>query len=74
MRPILFPFLAFLFLATPGFAQTPAAAGSKELQTLIDDVRAQQQRIAENQTKIDQKLAEVAEAVRVARIYAGRGK
>lgn len=73
MRRITLLLFASLFLAISGSAQGPAT-DNKELQTLIDDVRAQQQRIADNQTKIDEKLAEVVEAIRVARIYAGRGK
>jgi hypothetical protein len=74
MRRIILLLFASLFLAISGSAQGPATADNKELQTLIDEVRAQQQRIADNQTKIDEKLAEVVEAIRVARIYAGRGK
>ena len=74
MRRIVLLFLASLFLAISGSAQGPAAADNKELLTLIDQVRAQQQQIADNQTKIDEKLAEVMEAVRQARIFAGRGK
>jgi hypothetical protein len=74
MRRIILLLLASLFLAISGSAQGPAATDNKDLQTLIDQVRAQQQQIADNQTKIDQRLAEVVEAVRVARIYAGRGK
>ena len=40
---------------------------------LVQQVQAQQAQIAANQEKIDVKLAEVTEAVRVARIFAGRG-
>jgi len=36
-------------------------------------VQAQQRQIAENQANIDAKLASLAEAIRVARIYASRG-
>jgi hypothetical protein len=74
MRRIFLLLFLSLFLTISGSAQGPAATDNKELQTLIDEVRAQQQQIADNQAKIDEKLAEVVEAVRVARIYAGRGK
>jgi hypothetical protein len=74
MRRIILLLLASLFLAISGSAQGPAATDDKELQTLIEQVRTQQQRIADNQTKIDEKLAGVLEAVRQARIFAGRGK
>ena len=74
MRRIVLLFLASLFLAVSGSAQGPAAADNKELLTLIDQVRAQQEQIADNQTKIDEKLADVMEAVRQARIFAGQGE
>ena len=74
MRRILCFLFVFPLLAISGSAQNPPATDNKELQTLIEDVRAQQVRIADNQTKIDKALADVVEAIRVARIYAGRGK
>jgi len=41
---------------------------------LLKDIIAQQATIADNQAKIDEKLATVAEQVRQARIFAARGK
>ena len=41
---------------------------------LINEVVAQQATIADNQTKIDAKLASIGENVRLARIFASRGK
>ena len=59
----------------------PAAEPSKEsereqqqLVALAKEVQAQQAAIAENQTKIDAKMAAVAEALRLARIYSSRSK
>ncbi|MEY2483352.1 MAG: hypothetical protein QOK24_1880 [Verrucomicrobiota bacterium] len=52
-----------------------AAEPSKESQqvmALVKEVQAQQAAIADNQTKIDAKLVTVAEAIRLARIYASR--
>jgi uncharacterized protein YgfB (UPF0149 family) len=58
---------------TSGSGQTPANKDEQELLTVIADLQAQQGRITENQAKIDAKMAEVMEAIRVARIFAGRG-
>ncbi len=41
---------------------------------LLAEVVAQQAAIVDNQTKIDAKLATIAENVRVARIFVSRGK
>jgi hypothetical protein len=54
-------------------AQTPAGKDEQDLLALIQDVQGQQATIAENEGKIDAKMAEVTEAVRLARIFAGRG-
>ena len=62
-------------------ATLPAAEPSKEserdqqeIAALTKDVQNQQVAIADNQKKIDEKTAAIAEAVRLARIYAGRGR
>jgi hypothetical protein len=64
---------ALLLLATSGSAQNPVANNEQRLLTLVQQVQGQQAQIAANQDKIDSKLAEVAEAIRLARIFAGRG-
>jgi hypothetical protein len=64
---------ALLLLATSGSAQNPAANNDQRLLTLVQQVQGQQAQIVANQDKIDSKLAEVAEAIRLARIFAGRG-
>jgi hypothetical protein len=46
---------------------------NQALNTLFAEVAAQQIVIAENHLKIDEKLAAVAEEIRLARIYSGRG-
>lgn len=56
-------------------AQAPKTE-SKDEQQLLDlakEVQSQQAQMAENQAKIEAKLAEVAEAIRIARIYSSRG-
>jgi hypothetical protein len=66
--------LALTMLAmTSGSGQTPSNKEDEQLLALVNEVQAQQTRITENQGKIDSKMAEVMEAVRVARIFAGRG-
>jgi hypothetical protein len=62
-----------LLLGVSGPAQTPAGSNEQQLLALVKEVQTQQAQIASNQTKIEAKVAEVAEAVRVARIFAGRG-
>jgi len=55
--------------------QSSGQAGAQDellIQQALADLGAQQTLIAENQAKIDQKVAEIAEEVRVARIFAGR--
>ena len=73
-------FVAPLLLASAlGFApftsaQAPAQKDDQAVLQLVKEVQAQQREIAANQIKIETKLAEVAEAVRTARIYSSRGR
>lgn len=41
---------------------------------IVQDVQTQQATLTDNQKQIDTKLADIAETLRTARIYAGRGK
>jgi hypothetical protein len=66
-------FGALAFLASSIAAQSPAPPDQKQIGILIKAVQDQQTRIAENQARINEKLAAVVEAVRVARIYSSRG-
>lgn len=54
--------------------QAPDARDEQTLLALTKEVQAQQVQIADNQAKIDAKLAEIAEAIRVARIFTSREK
>ena len=56
------------------FAQAPQAntQNQERLLALIKEVRDQQTQLAANHTKIDEKLATLAEAIRQARIYSSR--
>lgn len=64
-----------LMLTLPARAADPAKDSEREAQqllALVKEVQTQQATIAENQTKIDAKLAAIAEALRLARIYSSR--
>jgi uncharacterized protein YlxW (UPF0749 family) len=68
-------FVATLFAVSPTVAQAPADTNQEpRLLALIKEVQIQQAQLAENQAKIEEKLAAVSESVRTARIYAKRGK
>jgi protein-disulfide isomerase len=61
-----------LLLFSSGAAQTPESRQEEQLLALVKELQAQQVQIADNLAKIDVKLAEVAETIRVARIYSKR--
>ena len=54
--------------------QPPTATDDKQMLALVKDIQAQQAQIAENQAKIDAKLSEIGETLRVARIFTSREK
>ena len=58
---------------TSGSGQTSGTKDDQDLLALVSDVQAQQARMVDNQGKIDAKMVDVLEAIRVARIFAGRG-
>lgn len=62
-------FVGALFAPTHSTGQT---GDEIVLVQLATDLTTQQATIADNQAKIDAKLAKIAENVRLARIYAGR--
>jgi hypothetical protein len=57
---------------TPTSAQAPASNEEHQLIALIRDVKAQQTQVLGNQSKIEEKLAEIAETLRVARVFTGQ--
>jgi hypothetical protein len=61
-----------LLLPQPSSGQAPAA-GDDAITKMITEVAAQQIAILENHAKIDEKVAAIAEEIRVARIFVGRG-
>ena len=60
-------------LLAPSIAQTPTQKDADDLNALIKDVQAQQAEMAENQAKIEEKLAALTETIREARIFSSRG-
>jgi uncharacterized protein YlxW (UPF0749 family) len=64
--------LITIVAAMPLAAQAPEANEQQQLASLVKEVQAQQAQIADNQTKIETKLAELVETMRVARIFAGK--
>lgn len=79
MNPKSFPVALLIAVVFVGALFTPTHSGGQtgeEIQTtqILNDLTAQQATIADNQAKIDAKLASIGENIRLARIYAGRGK
>ena len=73
--PALTAFFSLTLLVAVPAAEAPSANQQQEQQVLAvaKEVQTQQIAIAENQAKIEAKLATIAEYVRVARIYSTRG-
>ena len=67
-------FSVTLLVISSGVAQTPDSKDEKQLLALIKEVQAQQAQMADNQAKIETKLADLAETIRVARIFSKREK
>jgi hypothetical protein len=73
-RPLLSIFFALLaVLSCPAQTADPKDE-PQQLLALVKEVEAQEKQIAANQAKIEAKLAELAEALRVARIYSSRSR
>jgi ABC-type transporter MlaC component len=73
--PTLTAFFSLALLVAAPAAEAPSASQQQEQQvlTVAKEVQNQQVAIAENQAKIDAKLASIAEYLRQARIYSSRG-
>jgi hypothetical protein len=61
-----------LVLLSGSRAADPAAGQDQQLLAAVKELEAQQAQITANQAKIEAKLATIAEAVRVARIFSSR--
>jgi uncharacterized protein YlxW (UPF0749 family) len=69
--PLTIFFFLVLLAISSSVAQTPDAR-EQRLLALLKEVQAQEAQIADNQAKIDAKLADLAESIRTARIYSKR--
>ena len=65
--------LALIAASIGAQSPAPAAEDQGQVAALVQEVRAQQLQMADNQAKIDAKLVSLGEAIRIARIYASRG-
>ena len=65
---------AVLFTISFSVAQTPDPNQEQKLLALVKEVQIQQTQMAENQAKIDEKINELAETIRDARLYSKRAK
>ena len=75
MKILLALIVAAVLSGSSAFGADPAAdRDQQQLASLTKEVQAQQTAIADNQKKIDEKMTAIAEALRQARIYAGRGR
>ena len=61
-----------LILLGPVRAADPVDPQEQQLAAVVKEIQAQQAQIAANQAKIEEKMAGIAEAVRIARIYVSR--
>jgi cytochrome c-type biogenesis protein CcmH/NrfF len=61
-------------VAVASAAEPQSDRDQQQVAALAKELQAQQTAIADNQKKIDEKMAAIAEALRLARIYAGRGR
>jgi uncharacterized protein YlxW (UPF0749 family) len=66
--------LMSLFGAAALAAEQQSDRDQQQVAALTKEVQGQLTTIADNQKKIDEKTAAIAEALRLARIYAGRGR
>jgi hypothetical protein len=69
--------IAVCLIGAGAFAAEPPKESDRDQQqlaALTKELQGQQTAIAENQKKIDEKLAAVAEAIRQAKIYSARGR
>ncbi len=64
--------LLTLSAALPLSAQAPDARDQQQLIALVKEIQAQQAQITDNQGKIESKMAELTETIRVARLFAGK--
>ena len=70
--PIFAVFFSFVLLVSARAAEAPGAQ-EQQILAMVKEVQAQQLAIADNEAKMDAKLANIAELLRMARIFSVRG-
>ncbi len=70
---LIVPLLLSLLVSGPAAEAPDARLVTEQILVVVKEVQGQQTMIADNQAKIDAKLATIAEYIRVARIYSSRG-
>ena len=74
MNRVFLLLLTALVVVSSSFGQTPDPNQEQKLLALVKEVQIQQTQMAENQAKIDEKINELAETIRDARLYSKRAK
>ena len=76
MKSIVLALFVSATLVVPLFslAQTPDSGRDERILALIKEVQNQQAQIVDNQAKIEIKLADVAETIRLARLHAAQSR
>jgi len=64
--------VAFVSIFASLFCSSSAQEPSNLVAT-VDSLKKQQSQIADNQTKLDEKISDLTESIRVARLYMSRG-
>jgi hypothetical protein len=73
LLPIAFVAMALAVGFAPSASHGQAGTEDPLLAPLIEEITKQQAAIVDNQTQIETKLAVIAEDIRIARIFVGRG-
>jgi hypothetical protein len=73
MKALLILALTFATSVVRINAADPAPVPDPQVAAVVKEIQTQQAQIADNQAKINAKLAAVIETVRVARIFSSRG-
>lgn len=73
-RPVFSIFFALLAVLSCSAQTADPKDEPQQMLALVKEVQAQQAQIVANQAKIEAKLAELAETIRVARLYSSRSR
>jgi len=72
MKKLLLSLLSLLAAGAVLIWPTYAQDTTQQLFTVVNSLKQQQAEIADNQAKLDQKIADVGETIRVARVFMSR--